>query len=48
METVADLICTMEYMLVQPPWNSLFTETELKIARDRLAGHALRELKKVE
>lgn len=31
---------TMEYMLVQPPWNSLFTENELKIARDRLASHA--------
>jgi len=31
---------TMEYMLVQPPWNSLFTENELKIAMDRLAGPA--------
>jgi len=31
---------TMEYMLVQPPWNSLFTEEELKIARDRLAAHS--------
>jgi len=31
---------TMEYMLVEPPWNSLFTENELKIAMDRLAGPA--------
>src|SRR2546425_262183 len=30
---------TMEYMLVQPRWNSLFTENELKTARGRLAGH---------
>jgi hypothetical protein len=30
---------TMEYMLVQSPWNSLFTEEELKVARGRLDAH---------
>lgn len=31
---------TMEYMLIQPPWNSLFTEEELAVARKRLDDHA--------
>lgn len=31
---------TMEYMLVQPPWNALFTPEELKVAEDRLAAHS--------
>lgn len=31
---------TMEHMLVQPPWNSLFTEDELRVARERLEGHS--------
>ena len=30
---------TMEYMLVQAPWNRLFTEEELRVARERLAAH---------
>ena len=31
---------TMEYMLVRPPWNSLFTEEELKVAHRRLDDHS--------
>jgi hypothetical protein len=31
---------TMEYMLVQKPWNSLFTEEELRVARERLDTHS--------
>jgi hypothetical protein len=31
---------TMEYMLIQAPWKTLFTEEELKVAADRLAGHS--------
>ena len=31
---------TMEYMLVQPPWNSLFTDEELRVARQRLDDHS--------
>ena len=30
---------TMEYMLVQSPWSSLFTPEELAIARKRLDEH---------
>src|SRR5260370_4062259 len=30
---------TMEYMLVQPPWNILFTDDELRVARQRLEDH---------
>jgi hypothetical protein len=32
---------TMEYMLVQAPWNSLFSEEELRVARERLEAHSL-------
>ena|ERR1700719_1940845 len=31
---------TMEFMLVQPPWNSLFTDDDLKVARERLSAHS--------
>ncbi len=31
---------TMEHMLVQPPWNTLFTDEELRVARGRLDDHA--------
>ena len=31
---------TMEYMLIQPPWRSLFTNEELAVARKRLDQHA--------
>jgi hypothetical protein len=30
---------TMEYMLVQSPWNTLFTDEELRVAHERLAAH---------
>jgi hypothetical protein len=30
---------TMEFMLVQTPWNSLFTEEELRVAHQRLDDH---------
>jgi hypothetical protein len=33
----------MEYMLVQAPWNSLFTDEELLVARERLAVHRPRQ-----
>jgi hypothetical protein len=29
----------MEYMLIQSPWNALFTEDELRVARERLEAH---------
>ncbi len=31
---------TMECMLVQPPWNRLFTDEELRVARQRLDDHS--------
>jgi len=30
---------TMESMVVRPPWNTLFTEAVLKVARERLEAH---------
>ena len=31
---------TMEHMLVKQPWNTLFTEEELRVAHRRLEDHA--------
>jgi hypothetical protein len=36
---------TMEHMLVQPPWNTLFSEEELKIAHQRLDAAVLDDKK---
>lgn len=30
---------TMKHMLVQPPWNVLFSEDELRVAKERLDAH---------
>jgi hypothetical protein len=30
---------TMEHIVIQAPWNALFTEDELRVARERLAAH---------
>lgn len=32
---------TMEHMLVQPPWNVLFSEDELRVAHQRLDDHVV-------
>jgi hypothetical protein len=31
---------TMEYILVQPPWNTLLTPEELRIAHERIETHS--------